>query len=273
MVDVRPVDPPGRSRPPNRAPSIFDRAREIMGQLEPQAILAGIIGAVAVILAIALVVYAAARNPNDRSAALTSGDDVATSTTDQAGGTSPANDGANDDGADDDSAIVLPLDLDQVGFLRGAITPTLAGEGPAATGFCNNAPNTQGLQEWIGDRITEEGGRRRVAQLVARFQSSADAAAFLFSNGDIIDCDSWQTESGDERLTFTVSEATPETVLGDETRRFELTATGDEIALFLRILLVRSGAEVAQFTLVSGNQEDLPLIDRLADEATAELGY
>jgi hypothetical protein len=184
---------------------------------------------------------------------------------------------ASDPGDGDPAAsdpIVLPLSLELVGVDAGTVETTGATEGPEATSYCNNSPEVSGLVDWQGNRLTEGSGRRRVAQLVARFESSFDAAAYVASSSAIIDCDRWETTSvDDEVLRFSVAEQIPATIFGDETRQFDLEAAADGPELFLRTLLVRSGNLVAQFTFVSANRQDLARIDDLAGTAADELGF
>ncbi|MDH3681721.1 MAG: hypothetical protein OEV40_17430 [Acidimicrobiia bacterium] len=167
----------------------------------------------------------------------------------------------------------LPLDLEDIGFDDGTITDMVAGEGPTALSFCDNAPTTEGLGEWSGNRLTETGGRRRVAQLLVRFRTSSDASAYLGSHSSIVDCESWDTTTGDETVRFTVTEVAPELVYGDGTKQFELQATTVGPDLFLRMVMIRSGPEIAQFTIVSANRQDLALLQPLVATAVSELGY
>ena len=169
--------------------------------------------------------------------------------------------------------LVLPLDLALVGFDEGLVEPTPIDEGPAALGYCNRRPVADRLDEWQGNRLTDAEGRRRVAQMVARFQSSTDAAAHLTSITESTDCSAWTTGEGPEAITFTVSESPPSAVHGDETRRFDLVATSEGPNLFLRTVVVRSGRDVAQFTYVSANQQDLDVLDELVATSVSALGF
>lgn len=171
------------------------------------------------------------------------------------------------------ATVVVPLGLADVGFERGTVEETTSAEGPEAASYCDNVPVTDGLVEWSGNRLTEDGGRRRVAQLVARFQSSIDASAFVASHSTIIDCEEWEAESGESALRLTVVEDVPETIHGDETKQFSLEASGTGPVLFLRTVLVRSGADIAQFTFVSANRQDLTLLDDIVARAVARLGF
>ncbi len=170
-------------------------------------------------------------------------------------------------------APTLPLDLDQLGFRNGQIEATAADEGPDAIGFCNRAPDTDGLITWSGNRLTEPGSRRRVAQMVVRFRSSVDAARFMTSTAATGECDGWEAESGSELLQFDVTEQLTTTIRGDETRRFDVRAGSDGPDLFLRVVMIRSGPEVTHLTVVSANQQDLQQVDQIADEASDRLGY
>lgn len=169
--------------------------------------------------------------------------------------------------------LPLPLDLDDVGFDDGTIVATAPAEGPDALSFCNNIPSTEGLVEWAGNRLTESDGRRRVAQLLVRFETSADAAAHMSSNSSIIDCERWDATTGAETVRFTVTEVVPEVVHGDETKQYDLTAITAGQDLFLRIALIRSGPDVAQFTIVSATRQDVDLLEGLVAIAVDELGY
>ena len=192
-----------------------------------------------------------------------------------------------------DRPPTLPLDLEQLdleqldveqhspepdssepfGAGAGLVEITPADEGPAAIGFCDTAPNTEGLIVWSGNRLTESGSRRRVAQMVVRFASSVDAARFMASTAATADCESWEAVSGTETMEFTVAERIATTIHGDETNLFDVQAGSGGPDLFLRIAMVRSGPEVAHITVVSPNQQDLDRIDELVTEASDQLGY
>lgn len=242
-MSIRQPSSPARPRPPGRVRSLGERLRE----QRPQLILTAIATGFLLLVVVALIAYAS-RGVE--------------------GSSPPATAGSTDAGP-----IRLPLDLEAVGFADGTVLDVAPDEGPDAISFCNHAPAASGLVDWAGNRLTERDGRRRVAQLVARFATSVDAAAYLSENSTIVDCESWDAETDADTVRFTVSETRPETLHGDETKQFDLEANTVGPDLFLRIVLVRSGPEVAQFTLVSANQQDLSLLDDLVTEATAELGY
>jgi hypothetical protein len=170
-------------------------------------------------------------------------------------------------------ALALPLDLADVGFDSGTVEETATDEGPGAISYCDHPPEATGLIEWRGNRLTENRGQRRVAQIVANFTSARQAAAYLASNSSIVDCTGWSAGSDGGAKRFTVIEETPQTVFGDETKQFEVEVDNDGPALFLRTLLIRSGAKIAQLTFVSVNRQDLSAIETLAAEATVELGF
>ena len=167
----------------------------------------------------------------------------------------------------------LPLSLDDVNFESGTVDIIADNEGPDVTSYCNNRAAATGLLEWRGNRLTEAGGQRRVAQFVAQFESSVHATMYLAENSDIVDCDSWQTGSRGNEVIFTIVETTPDRIFGDETKQFDLQVSGDGPELFLQTLLVRSGQEVAQFTFVSVNRQDLVRLEDLTAQATVELGF
>ncbi len=173
----------------------------------------------------------------------------------------------------DPETLLLPLDPDAVGFEGGATEPAADSDGPLAPSYCNNVPEAGGLLAWRGNRLTDETGRRRLAQSIARFATSDDAGAYVEANSTIIDCASWQTTADDRQLRFEVIEVSPETIFGDETKRFDVQATVDGPDLFLQTLLVRSGRDVAQFTFVSANRQDLAQLDELVARAVVTLGY
>jgi hypothetical protein len=171
------------------------------------------------------------------------------------------------------STIELPLSLDEVDFPGGAIDPTSASEGPGAASFCDNAPPADGLIEWNANRLTESGGRRRLAQLVAHFESSIHASTYLDAVSGLVDCETWPGGSPEEPVTFTITEVTPSRVFADETKQFELLATRPTSVLYLRTYLVRSGPRLVQTTYISADQADLGKLEDLTAAAVAELDF
>jgi hypothetical protein len=250
---------PTRPRPPGHRRSTYDK---LVAQ-GPTVILAALAALLLAVAGMGLLIYSLSGGSSTEAGSGT--------------GSGPRPDDATGEGAAATTRqldpIELPLDLDSVGFEAGTVEPTADSEGPDAASYCNNAPAASGLSDWRGNRLTEDSGRRRVAQLVARFESSFDAAAYVAASSAIIDCEEWETTSGDGVLQFTVSEQTPATVFGDETRQFDLQASAEGPELFLRTLLVRSQNLVAQFTFVSANRQDLARIDELAEVATEQLGF
>ncbi|MGI9616436.1 MAG: hypothetical protein ACR2QO_26205 [Acidimicrobiales bacterium] len=196
---------------------------------------------------------------NARGASNTSDADAATSS----GGTAARRSAA---------PLALPLDAVDAGF-DATVTAVDPAEGPEAMSYCNNVPQTDGLVDWAGDVMTENDGRRRVVQVLSRFRSSVDAAAYVSSNATIVDCEEWETPGTDGTIVFTVAEASPSTIVGDETRRFDLTATTDGPDLFLRVLLARSGRDVVQVTYVSANRQDLDDAERLVNVVGEKSGF
>lgn len=168
--------------------------------------------------------------------------------------------------------LAPPLDAVDAGF-DATVTDVDPAEGPGAVSYCNNSPQTDGLVDWAGDVITENNGRRRVVQVLSRFRSSVDAAAYVSSNSAIVDCETWEAPVIDGTIAFTVAEVTPPTVVGDETRRFDLIASTDGPDLFLRVLLARSGRDVVQVTYVSANRQDLDDAQRLVNVASDKSGF
>ncbi|MGF1597433.1 MAG: hypothetical protein ACFCVK_10990 [Acidimicrobiales bacterium] len=252
------VTAPRPRRPTGPPPGLRDRLRADP-ELQVRAVIVGagalIVVAILVILSFVLLGGGGGTGGDDAT-----GGDATMS--DAAGGDSTATE-----------PLVLPLDLAAVGFAEGTVEETALDEGPDAPSYCNTRPTTEGLREWRGNRLTEQDGRRRVAQMVSRFRSSLDAAAHLESTAAAVDCETWRTGQGDAAITFQALEGTPSTIFGDATRRFDLRATTSGPDLFLRTLMVRSGREVAQFTYVSANQQDLGLLDDLVAVAVTELGY
>ena len=175
-------------------------------------------------------------------------------------------------GTDRAATIELPLSLDEVGFPGGVVDPATATEGPGAASYCDHAPSIDGLSAWNANRLTEGGGRRRLAQLVAHFESSIHATTYLGAISGLIDCESWPGGTEDEPVTFTITEVTPSRVFADETKQFELQALRQTSVLYLRTYLIRSGHKVAQLTYVSPEPADLNRLQELTATAVAELG-
>lgn len=168
--------------------------------------------------------------------------------------------------------ITLPLTLDEVGLAGGQVEPNGGNEGPDAISYCNHRPSADGLVGWDGNRLKSAEGRHRLAQMVVHFSSSIHATAYLAANSAIIDCDSWRA-GDDGTMLFSVAEVSPSRIYGDEAKQFELTVTTGDVDLYLRTVLVRSGADVAQFTMASPDPGTLDDLDHLVALATTKLGF
>ena len=229
---------PTRPRSPGQGPSLLDRLR----QQSTQVSLAALAATVLLVFGVFVLAFS--------------------------GGSDPA-----DDGQPDAAGPPLPLVLESVGFVNGTTERSGDDEGPGAVSYCNRRPTADGLVAWSGNRLSAELSDQRVSQQVARFRSSLDADIYLSSNLDIIDCGRWVTN--DHKLEFTVAEATPWAIYGDDTRVLELQKVADRNgpALFLRTVLVRSGRDVLQLTLISANQRHLAKLESFTELAVTELGY
>lgn len=173
-----------------------------------------------------------------------------------------------------DESVVLPLDLAGVGFDGGSVTAADQSEGPAGASFCGEIPSTDGLIRWSGNRLSDPDDAQRVVQQLAEFRSDAEAAGFVASHTAIAGCGTWESVSPSGAVyEFTVAETAAPVTFGDETRWYDLTAVEPDGVVHLRTAFLRSGAEVAQITVVTGAEADLDTLDDVVDTAAATLGW
>jgi len=175
--------------------------------------------------------------------------------------------------SDPSQDLALPLGLADLEFSQATIEATPGAEGPGAAGFCNLSADISGLVKWKGNRVTESGQNRRVAQMVLVFGTPFDASSYVSSTADNVSCDHWVVESNGNSVSF---EVTPSPYLGrisDETVGIDVTANTGESKLFTRTALVRSANWVFQVTVVSANPDDIEATADLAAKATSKLDF
>ncbi len=171
-----------------------------------------------------------------------------------------------------DPDLVLPLTLADTGFDAGTTTDATAEQGPGATGVCGQRPAVEGLEAWRANRLTDAEQQRRVGQLLARFRSTTQAAAYLAASDGLLGCERWETTIGNRTVAFTATSSPAPSGLGEEARQLDLTSVGEGERWYLRILLVRSGDQVLQLSYVSGSRSDLDALAALAPAAVSALG-
>ena len=95
--------------------------------------------------------------------------------------------------------------------------------------------------------------------------------AWRAANLAIATCPTWAAGSSDSLTLFSLSLQPPTTTLGDETRRFEMSASTGDSNLFLRSVMIRRDNLVLSVTYVAGNRAELDRIDTLAALALSRL--
>ncbi len=175
------------------------------------------------------------------------------------------------------SAVPLALPLDAADVeLDGEVTTAVVELGPDATLFCDNRPDATGLATWEGQTFTPDpGGFPSIHQLLARFDSPAEAEAYVASYVGTVTCTEWTIPSsgGLPELVARPEVTDPVTSFGDATEevRYEAEAAG-LVTTQTRTALVLSGTDVLIMSVTSIDAADLDELDRLLRLATERLG-
>ncbi|MEM7323526.1 MAG: hypothetical protein AAF531_10610, partial [Actinomycetota bacterium] len=121
--------------------------------------------------------------------------------------------------------------------------------------------------------ISTDLGLRSLFQVVSRFETAEQAASYLASYAATNSCDSWSIPTtGGEEVVYRAT-STPAPVLGDDSRRFDLTGElGATITNHTSVILVRSGSDVLALSLSSVTESQVQEIEDLAALATERLG-
>ena len=169
--------------------------------------------------------------------------------------------------------VALPLAIADTSLGSDATT-TVDTEGPEAPQFCDNTPVTVGLGEWEAETYTHASGSPIVYQSIARFDSAAQAQAYLRSYVVNVNCDDWvlEGEAGDPDVLITPQVITPpRTSYGDDTRELEFEGTAEGVTIYGRTALVGLGTDVYQVSVTSLFRSDLDDLDSLLEVAVGRL--
>lgn len=162
--------------------------------------------------------------------------------------------------------LVLPLTIADTSLPSDAtITPD--DQGPDSPQFCDNIPVTVGLDEWDGETLADPIGSPLIFQEVSRFDSAAQAQAYLASYVATVNCSDWilPGEAGDPDITIAPEVRTPAFTYGDETHEIWFEGTTDFATIVARTALVRDGRQVFQISVTSLLEGDLDELDPLLE--------
>ncbi len=172
-------------------------------------------------------------------------------------------------------AFALPLALEDLRFGDDANTSPDT-EGPDSSQFCDNTPVTVGLSEWEGVSYSEAAGYPLVFQQLARFDTAAQATAYVTSYMATVNCSEWTIPGDDGTPDVAIRPeivANPPTVYGDETREIVFEGNADIVTVVARASLMRKGADVFLLTVTSILDADLNDLDRLLGLAAERLDF
>jgi serine/threonine protein kinase len=173
--------------------------------------------------------------------------------------------------------LVLPITRDDLAYGDNSTTdPDFIG--PKSQQFCNNFPTTDGLVDWIGETISGSLGTPAFFQELVRFETEEQAAAYVASITDTIDCEEWTVPGVDDGPDIVLSPAVvpPTAQLGDETTTFDYNGSAvgvDGISVHARAVIVRSGVDVFMGSATGFQQSDADAMDDLAQLAAERLGF
>ena len=111
---------------------------------------------------------------------------------------------------------------------------------------------------------------------VSRFETEAQAVAFVASYLATIDCSEWTIEaagSGPDIVMQAEVVPEPSAQFGDETREITFDANAELLRLRARTIVIRSGTDVLVLSLTSVLATDLLALDDLAATAVERLDY
>jgi hypothetical protein len=174
----------------------------------------------------------------------------------------------------------LPLTIDDLPAIFGD-QPLVEADtiGPATAQFCSNTPLTAGLDDWLGETITEASASdASLYQAVTRFQTSAEASAHVASYLATVNCTEWTEPATADSVEITIRPtiATAAATYGDDTREITYDATSPDavdITLYGRLAIVRYGTDVLNLNLSTFDQADASMLDGLLQLAVERLGY
>ncbi len=187
----------------------------------------------------------------------------------------PPEDAGNEGGLlQDGASLTIPLDVSDTSFGPDAETSSDS-FGPGSGTMCDNAPATDGLADWKGQTITTGGGVQSLYQVVSRFETADQAAAYLDAYAETNDCESWVVDNEDgSNVTFSAQQTAPP-AFGDRARRFEVLGEldGPGLQIYARLVLVQSGTDVLTMNLSALSEDDAAELDLLAPLAAERLGF
>ena len=169
--------------------------------------------------------------------------------------------------------LVLPLRLDDIDLQSDAIIEADTA-GPAASQFCNKTPDTDGLEDWLGETYKDPASLPIVFHELQRFESGTDAIDFVSEYLQTVDCSEWVVpgEDGNPDSTIQPVIVSPAATYGDETREIRFQGEAN-ITFFGRVSVVRRDTDVYIISKTALRRDDLDEIDGLLEVAVERLGY
>ncbi len=169
--------------------------------------------------------------------------------------------------------LTLPLAQDDLGLTSAETEPDTAG--PDSIQYCDNTPDTAGLQDWQGETASDVLGFPSVFQQLARFDSAEAASAYMDAYTGTVDCGEWVLPASDDgpEVTLRPQVVQAPTRYGDDTREIHFDGTSSFVPLYGRVTIVRRSTDVYLVSITSLLESDLDDLDRLLRQAVTNLGY
>lgn len=189
----------------------------------------------------------------------------------------PASASASDEGDTDEpirGPIEAPLLVDDVSFGADASVSENA-FGPEAEAFCRQAPSTEGLADWQSRTITSSLGAEILFQVLGRFETEEQAAAYVDAYQATNDCETWlgPEQAGAPEIVYEVVDDRAAGTTADG-RRFEIEGRIDpDGVIHSRIVVVQSGTDVLILGLSAQSAQQADELDGLTDLAILRLGF
>ncbi|MDH3681720.1 MAG: hypothetical protein OEV40_17425, partial [Acidimicrobiia bacterium] len=179
------------------------------------------------------------------------------------------------DGAGQLTPLALPLGVEDFGLGEPTLTQADT-DGPAVPQYCDNTPVTTGLVDWEGETYSDAAGFPVVFQELVRFDTAAQASAYMASYVATVNCSEWVIpgeEGGPDVVVRPEVVAVPAANHGDATEEITFEAQADFLTLVARAALVRKNTDVYLMSVTSILTSDVDELDRLLALAIDLLGY
>lgn len=169
--------------------------------------------------------------------------------------------------------LTLPLAAGDLGLASAETEPDIAG--PDSIQYCDNTPETAGLQDWQGETASDVLGFPSVFQQIARFDTADAASAYMTAYTGTVDCTEWVLPASDDgpEVTLRPQVVQAPTRYGDDTREIHFDGTSSFVPLYGRVAIVRRSTDVYLVSITSLLESDLDDLDRLLRQAVTNLGY